>query len=32
MGHCRRAFHESCKDLLETSEFINIEGPDEEFL
>ncbi|CAD8088106.1 unnamed protein product [Paramecium sonneborni] len=32
MGHCRRAFHESCKELLETSEFINIEGPDQDFL
>ena len=28
MGHCRRAFHDACKDLLETSELINIEGPD----
>lgn len=32
MGHCRRAFHESCKDLLETTDFINIDGPDMTFL
>ncbi|CAD8066277.1 unnamed protein product [Paramecium sonneborni] len=32
MGHCRRSFHQACKDLLETTEYINIEGPDQDFL
>ncbi|CAD8164733.1 unnamed protein product [Paramecium pentaurelia] len=32
MGHCRRAFHEACKQLLETTDYINIEGPDQDFL
>jgi chromodomain-helicase-DNA-binding protein 7 len=32
MGHCRRAFHEACKDLLEISDFVNTEGPDSDFL
>ncbi|KAM3144240.1 hypothetical protein pb186bvf_003702 [Paramecium bursaria] len=32
MGHCRRSFHETCKDLLETSEFVNTDGPDPQFL